>query len=144
MIVDEPKGKRFDVALLFQRDVGVEIGMASLLMRTDLPPTAMRIIGSGEVIEIPKTISLYSKRARRGIVSRVREDDVLIEGISHSIRSAEKLIGSEVRTSSGEVGRLKQPFGTRGVIIAEFKKHPAENDEVLYEQITKEEYEFGH
>ncbi|MHA1480718.1 MAG: selenocysteine-specific translation elongation factor [Candidatus Thorarchaeota archaeon] len=144
MIVDEPKGNRFDVALLLQRDVGVEIGMAYLLMRTDLPPTSMRIIGSGEISEIPKTISLYRKRTRRGSVSRVRDDDVLIEGLSHSKRSAEKLIGSDVKLRSGEVGRLKQTFGTRGVIIAEFKKHPAENDEVLYDQITKEEYEFGH
>ena len=144
VIVDRPSSSKFDLALLLQRKIGIEQGMNILLMRTDLPPTSMRIIGSGKVTEIHEHLNLYRKRIREGTISRIREDDVLVEGLAHSKSSAETLVGSQVQTKSGIVGRLKQTFGTKGVLTAVFEQPILEPEVVIYERLIKEEIEFGY
>ncbi|MHA1883254.1 MAG: selenocysteine-specific translation elongation factor [Candidatus Thorarchaeota archaeon] len=144
VIVDNPSSSTFQLALLLQRPIGIEQGMSILLMRTDLPPTSMRIIGSGQVTEIHPHLNLYRKHIRKGKVSRIREYDVLVEGLAHSKSSAEKLEDSPVKTESDVVGRLKQTFGTKGVLTAVFEQPIVESEVVIYERLIMEEIEFGH
>ena len=134
----------FEAAILLQRPVGIEKGMNVLLMRTDLPPTAMRIVGSGNVIEIPSDIRLHKRRVRKGRVQRIREEDVLVEGLASSKERAERLSGLPILSIQGVKGRINNPFGTRGVVSASFEESVEDLEEVLYEQLIEEEYKFGH
>ncbi len=133
----------FNAALLLQKPIALSIGTKVLLLRTDLSPTQMRIIGSGEVIEIPKKIILSRPRVRTGKVQRIREHDVLVEGLASSKEVAERLVGSDASTAGGVVGVIRQPFGTRGVVVVKFEGPVKESETVNYQRLTEEEYSFG-
>jgi hypothetical protein len=112
-------------------------------MRTDLPPSQMRIMGSGEVLEIPSVIRLQRKRIRKGKVQRVREDDYLVESLASRRAIAESLHGMKVTSSSGSVGIIREPFGTRGVVSVTFETPVSIGEEVQLELLKEEEYVFG-
>ena len=133
----------FEAALLLQKPIALKEGSKVLLLRTDLPPTQMRVVGSGEVIEIPDKIILSRPRVRIGRVQRIRESDSLVEGIASSKEVAERLVGSTITTSSAVVGVIKQPFGTRGVVAVKFEGPVKETEKVIYQRLTEEEYKFG-
>ncbi|MHA1933934.1 MAG: selenocysteine-specific translation elongation factor [Candidatus Thorarchaeota archaeon] len=135
---------RFQAVLLLQRNVAFEPGMKVLLMRTDLPHTSMRIIGAGRVIESLEHVTLFKRKTRAGNISRVRETDVLVEGLASSKAVAETLKEAHVKTESGISGRLKQPFGTRGVLTAAFESPVKVNESVVYERLVAEEYKYGY
>ncbi|MFX1272340.1 MAG: selenocysteine-specific translation elongation factor [Promethearchaeota archaeon] len=144
VMLEEATESSFKAALMFQEDIPVEIGARVLLMRTDLPPTQMRILGSGEVIEIPVKLALKRSIRRTGHVSRIRKDDVLVEGLASSKEIAESLSGSQVQTPRGIKGTLKQPFGTRGVVSVKFEDPVEDSEEVVYERFVEEEMAFGY
>jgi len=133
----------FNAALLLQKPIAVTLGTKVLLLRTDLLPTQMRIIGSGTVIDIPKRILLHRPKVRTGKVQRTRDRDVLVEGLASSKEIAERLVGSSVSTNDGVVGVIRQPFGTRGVVAVEFEAPVKESEIVNYQRLTEEEYNFG-
>ncbi|MGY5853215.1 MAG: selenocysteine-specific translation elongation factor [Candidatus Thorarchaeota archaeon] len=140
IIMDEVTDPEFDCAILLQRDLAVIAGMRVILMRTDLPPTSMRIIATGKVTSVPEMVHLYKKRKRTGKIYRIREDDVLVEGLASSKQVAETLLGASVVTSGGVSGILAQPFGTRGVISAVFNGNVSLDELVVYERLVEEEY----
>ncbi|MHA2004130.1 MAG: selenocysteine-specific translation elongation factor [Candidatus Thorarchaeota archaeon] len=144
VMLEETADSSLKAALLFQEDIPVDIGTRVLLMRTDLPPTQMRIIGSGEVIEIPENLVLKRSIRRTGRVSRIRTDDVLVEGLASSKEIAESISGSQVQTQGGVKGTLKQPFGTRGVVSVQFESPVEDSEEVIYERFVEEEISFGY
>jgi selenocysteine-specific elongation factor len=133
----------FHAALLLQKPIALTKGTKVLLLRTDLPPSQMRIIGSGEVVDIPEKIILSRPRVRAGKVKRIRDSDVLVEGLASSKEVAEGLVGSAVSSISGVVGVIRQPFGTRGVVAVEFEGPVKESETVNYQRLTEEEYSFG-
>ncbi|KXH74717.1 MAG: hypothetical protein AM326_09585 [Candidatus Thorarchaeota archaeon SMTZ-45] len=133
----------FNAALLLQKPIALTKGTKVLLLRTDLPPTQMRIVASGEVVDIPGKMILSRPRTRVGSVQRVREKDALVESLASKKEVAERLVGSKVTTASGVVGVIKQTFGTRGVVSVEFKGSVKESDTVTYQRLTEEEYKFG-
>ncbi|RDE13343.1 MAG: selenocysteine-specific translation elongation factor [Candidatus Thorarchaeota archaeon] len=144
VVEDRVEGPMSQTAVLLQREVVAETGMRVLLMRTDLPPTQMRIIGSGEIVEIPDKMMLSRKHVRSGRITRVRSADVLVKGLASRKETAEALVGSSVRTSTGRGGLLAQTFGTRGVLSAQFDGPVKVGDMVMYETMVEEEYKFGH
>ncbi|MFW9847519.1 MAG: selenocysteine-specific translation elongation factor [Candidatus Thorarchaeota archaeon] len=144
VILDQTQDSNITAAILLQREIGIEIDMPILLIRTDLAPNTMRIVGSGNITRMDSRIKLYRKRLRKGNVSRIREDDVLVEGLCHSKERAEKLTGTILKTMSGAKGRVKDAFGTRGVVTATFDSTVSESEEVYYELLTEEEFSFGH
>ncbi|MGY5876718.1 MAG: selenocysteine-specific translation elongation factor [Candidatus Thorarchaeota archaeon] len=140
VIMDEVSGADFDCAILLQHDLAVYAGMQVLLMRTDLPPTSMRIVATGKVTSIPEQVLLYKTRKRIGKIHRIREDDVLVEELASSKQVAETLLGALVTTSSGITGVLGQPFGTRGVISAVFDGKVSLDGPVVYDRLVEEEF----
>ena len=137
------ESSEFYAALLLQKPIAATKGTKVLLLRTDLPPTQMRIVCSGEVIELSEKVLLSRPRVRTGRVQRVRNRDVLVEGIASSKEVAERLVGSEVSTRDGVVGVIRQSFGTRGVVIVEFESPVKESESVSYQRLTEEEYRYG-
>ncbi|MFW9787047.1 MAG: selenocysteine-specific translation elongation factor [Candidatus Thorarchaeota archaeon] len=143
IVLDETETTEFNAALLLQKPIALTKGAKVLLLRTDLPPTQMRIIGSGEVTETPEKIILSRPRTRFGKVHRIRKGDVLVEGLASSKEIAERLVGSKVHADSGVVGVIRQSFGTRGVVSVEFD-HPVKDSELVsYQRLAEEEYRFG-
>jgi selenocysteine-specific translation elongation factor len=142
-VVDEQKNETFQAAILLQKPVAVRVGTRVLLHRTDLSPTEMRIVGAGEIVKIPNRIKLLRPRVRTGRIHRIREGDVLVEGLASNKEVAERIVNASVRTKSGVVGIIRQPFGTRGVVIVNFKDKVVESEEVYYQRFTEEEYTFG-
>ena len=144
IVVSDIGTDEFDAAILFKRRTGIELGFRLILMRTDLPPTTMRIIGAGEVTEIPAEIRLFKKKVRVGRASRIRAVDVLVEGLASTKEIADSLKGVSIKTRNGVKGVIEQPFGTRGVVSATFENPVVEGEDVIYEQLGKEEvYRFG-
>ncbi len=143
VVQDMIETQAFDAALLLQKPVAITKGTKVLLLRTDLPPTQMRIVGSGEVVDIPDKMILSRPRTRVGRVQRIREKDVLVESLASKKEIAERLVGSKVTTNSGVVGIIKQTFGTRGVVSVEFKGSVKESEQVTYQRVIEEEYKFG-
>ncbi len=134
----------FHAALLLPKKIGGSVGMKVLLMRTDLPPTAMRIVGAGYLTEMVEKVHVYRKKTRHGKVSRIREEDVLIEGLAYKKDIASRLEGERVSTVKGNIGKITGTFGTRGVVSAKFEVPVSVDDDVIYERLIEEEYGFGH
>ncbi len=143
VVLDETMGESFQAAILLSKPVVVHPKMRVLLLRTDLPPTSMRIIGSGRIEETPMSIKVLKKKTSEGRVSRVREKDVLVEGIARTKHLAERVIGQTVDTEHGVKGTVKSAFGTRGVVSVVFQDDVQEYDKVVYARFSEEEYSFG-
>jgi selenocysteine-specific elongation factor len=143
VVMDSVEMAEFDAALVLQQPVAVDRHAKILLLRTDLPPTQMRIVGSGTITRVPERILLHRRKIRLGRVQRVRDEDLLVEGLASSKKAAELLLGLSVRTISGVEGIIKAPFGTRGVVSVKFDAQVEENAEVVYERFVEEEYSFG-
>jgi len=126
-----------------QKPIAIDASAKVLLIRTDLPPTQMRIIGSGSISEIQNKIILNKRKIRVGKVQRIREDDILVEGLASSQSIAESIIGAQVSSTSGADGIIRATFGTRGVVSVTFDKDVKEEEEVRYERLVEEEYSFG-
>ena len=143
VVQEEHKTSSFEAALLLQKAIALTIKDHVLLLRTDMPPTQMRIIGSGEVIAIPEKIVLSRPKIRTGKIQRIRDRDVLVEGLASSKEIAERLVKSNVITDSGIMGVIIQSFGTRGVVAVEFDGPVKESEPVTYQRLIEEEYRFG-
>lgn len=143
VILDDVKAREFEAALALQRPIAIDANAIVLLIRTDLPPTQMRIIGSGRISEINEKIILNKRKIRVGKVQRIRDDDVLVEGLASSKSVAESIVGAQVSSISGAGGIIRSPFGTRGVVSVSFDTDIRKDDEVHYERLVEEEYNFG-
>ena len=143
VVLDDIKAGEFEAALVLQRPIAIDASAIVLLLRTDLPPTQIRIIGSGRISEIKEKIILNKRKIRVGKVQRIRDDDVLVEGLASSKSVAESIIEAPVSSVSGAVGIIRSPFGTRGVVSVSFDADVKRDDEVRYERLVEEEYSFG-
>ena len=143
IMLDSVEGPEFDAALALQKPVAIDAHARVLLLRTDLPPNHMRIVGSGIITKIPDTIVLQRRKVRTGKVQRIREHDALVEGLASSKKIAESLEGLRVRTRSGVDGIIRATFGTRGVVSVEFDTSIERDEQVDYERLVEETYSFG-
>ena len=143
VVLDEFRSGVFDAALVLQQPIAIDEGARVLLLRTDLQPDQMRIMGSGSISEILDKVVLNKRKIRQGRVQRIRDNDVLVEGLASSKGVAESIVGSQVTAASGAVGIIRTPFGTRGVVSVEFDNDVKQDDDVQYERLVVEEFSFG-
>jgi selenocysteine-specific elongation factor len=144
LVLDEMRERRGKIGLVLKEAVPANPGTRVLLLRTDLAPTRMRIIGAGPVAEIPETLMVHRRKTRIGRVQRIREDDVLVEGLASRRLTAESLKGGVVHTEEGLEGVIREPFGTRGVVSVDFQGvRIKESEPVVLERLVEEEYRFG-
>jgi ribosomal protein L35AE/L33A len=130
------------IALLKQR-LAIRPKMKALLMRTDLPPTDMRIIASGLVVRVLENERFFRRKQRIGSIHRIRDSDVLVDGLASSQEIAKQIVGKTILTESKNQGVITGTFGTRGVVIATFNKPVTLNEPVIYERLVEEVYDFG-
>jgi selenocysteine-specific elongation factor len=142
--LDEMNESSGFLGLVLKEPVPVEAGTKVLLLRSDLPPTKMRVVGSGSVTETSERMVLFRKKTRSGSVQRVRESDVLVEGLASKRAAAELIVGQRVSAEGGAEGVIREPFGTRGVVAVEFEGAPVVASEpVRLERFVEEVYRFG-
>lgn len=141
--VDSDVSDEFDAALLLQKSIAIDTDAKILLLRTDLPPSHMRIIGSASIISIVSKIVLNRKKIRIGKIQRIRENDTLVEELASNRQVAESLTGVDVYTESRIRGTIVAPFGTRGVVSVVFDAPVKQNETIYYERLVEEEYRFG-
>ena len=142
-MLDELRIGPFDAALVLQRPIAIDERAKVLLLRTDLSPGQMRIIGSGNISELLGKVILNNRKIRQGKVQRIREDDVLVAGLASTKSVAESIVGAKVTSANGAVGIIRTPFGTRGVVSVSFDNDVKQDDDVQYERFVMEEFSFG-
>jgi hypothetical protein len=103
----------------------------------------MRIIGSGNIVKIERRVKLSKRKTRVGKVQRIRDDDVLVEGLASTRGVAESIVGGRVSSTGGVEGIIKSAFGTRGVVSVVFDNDVLEEEGIQYERLVEEEYNFG-
>ncbi len=130
VLCEEAEDEEFLAVLRSSRPIAIEPGMRVLLLRTDLPPTTMRIVASGAVRWTTSPTTVYRRTVRRGTVHRLREADVLVVGLATRRERALQLRGLRVRAAGGAVGTIGEPFGTKGVVSISFDSPVTEGEEV--------------
>jgi selenocysteine-specific elongation factor len=87
-----------------------------LLSRLDLPPTILRIMGSADLIDIPKeTPVLYRFKIKKGIIQNPEHSQgVICKGLAQSLEGAKRIIG---RKLEDPFTKILSPFGTKGAVV---------------------------
>ena len=140
---EEVDSNEFDCILSLQRRLAIRPNMKIILIRTDFAPTMMRIVATGFVIQPLERMLLHKRRQRIGRIQRIRDDDVLVEGLASTQEIAKKIVGKKIMTESKIDGIVIATFGTRGVIIAKFDGPVKEKDPVIFERLVEEVYKVG-
>ena len=133
----------FYAYLKLDKMISTEKGENILISRLELPPTTLRIVGNGKVIDPnPKDMEINKVSIRKGSVRYIKnqEDRVIryvIDNLSKSKFGAEKLINKEIYSESGKIGRILSPFGTKGAVIGKFDQIPSKNQMVFLKKYKK-------
>ena len=140
LLEEVKKNQEFLAFVKLNEIITVEKDDPVLISRLDLPPTSLRIVASGKVIEVlsdPIT-EFYSIRIKKGKIRDLHhKEGVIVEGLAQNKIGADKLRSRKVRTISNIEGTIANSFGTKGLIIARFVTDPNENEEVLMEKIKR-------
>ncbi|MHA1770797.1 MAG: selenocysteine-specific translation elongation factor [Candidatus Thorarchaeota archaeon] len=138
VLVPHTEADEYELVLHCQRSIATEIGTKVLLLRTDLGPTEMRIIGHGEIIELNESLVVYRRKRCTGVVTRIRENDVLVEGLASNKERAQQMKGERVVTEQGDSGVIQATFGTRGVVAVSFERSVTKGVTVYYDRFVEE------
>ncbi len=111
-----------------------------IVMRMDLPPTTLRIAGSGEIIDIGRISEFKRKTIREGMVTRpdhMGKGLAVVDGLAFDKESASRIIGEEVKTERGIKGKIVDTHGTRGAVLVDFEEDVKPGEKVI---MTRERY----
>ncbi|MFX1356891.1 MAG: GTP-binding protein [Promethearchaeota archaeon] len=98
-----------------------------LMSRLDLPPTTLRILGSGKLIKIHKDPPLmYKFKIKKGKIQNLdHPQGIIAYGLAQSLNGARKITGRNLETP---FSKILGPFGTKGAVIVgiEAKRNKSE------------------
>lgn len=120
-------------------EVAVESGDPVIISRLDLPPTTLRIMGSGKIINpSPELLEFVRERQKVGTVrNQEHKRGTIVDDMVQSKEGAQRMIGKTVVTESGIEGTVLSSFGTKSALIVEFEKKPRENEKVFLKRFRK-------
>ncbi|NVM53020.1 MAG: selenocysteine-specific translation elongation factor [Candidatus Helarchaeota archaeon] len=132
-------GQKFFAYIVLNEQVAVESGDPIVISRLDLPPTTLRIVGSGVIIEpAPKHIEFYREQKKVGIVRiPIHKRGSIVEGLVQTREGAQKMMGAGVITETGIEGKILSSFGTKSNLIIKFSKTPKEREKVFLKRLRK-------
>jgi selenocysteine-specific elongation factor len=133
LIEEVESGGTFDAFFSLSENVVAEEGTPLLVSRLDLPPTILRIVGSGKVTDIaPGEIEFFTEKTKTG---RVKNPDhpkgSVIVGLAETGYGAEKLLNETAITERGIIGKVVSTFGGKGAVIVKFEKPVSEGEAVF-------------
>ncbi len=132
-------GETFFAYIALNEYIAIEAGDPVIISRLDLPPTTLRIVGSGIVINaMPEHLEFFRERQKIGIV-RIpnHKRGSIVDGMVQSKEGAQKLIGQSVITETGIEGKILSSFGTKSSMIIKFTQSPKENEKVYLKRFRK-------
>ncbi len=115
--IDEINTKEsFQVVIDLKDPVVAKRGDKILLSRFDLPPTTLRIAGSGVILEeLNEKPPLYRQKLKIGYVKSVEHaQGIVIEDLAQSKEGAEKMVN---RLLAKPRGKIVGTFGTKGNVL---------------------------
>ncbi len=132
-------GETFLAYILLNEFVAVDMGDPILLSRLDLPPTMLRIMGKGMIINpTPQTVEFFREREKVGVVRiPVHKRGSIVDGMVQSKEGAQRMIGENVITETGIEGKIISSFATKSSLIINFSKPPQENEKVFLRRLRK-------
>lgn len=92
-----------------------------LLSRLDLPPTSLRIIGSADLLSIPKNPPLlYKYKIKKGVIQTPEHSQgVICKNLAQSLEGAKRIVGRKLESPFTQI---ISPFGTKGAVIVGIEK----------------------
>ncbi len=130
-------GESCELHLKLNDPVAVRRGDKVIVMRMDLPPTTLRIAGSGEVTGVEPIEEFRKKTRREGTVTRpdhMGKGLAVVDGLAFDKESAFRLIGEEVKTERGVIGKIVDTHGTRGAVLVDFEDDVKPGERVIMER----------
>ncbi len=134
LLLEEVKsGETFDALFRLSENVVAEEGTPLLISRLDLPPTILRIAGSGNVTEeTAGKLEFFTEKTKTGRVKTpVHPKGSVIFGLAETKYGAERLLNEAATTEKGTLGKVVSTFGGKGAVIIKFEKPVSEGEAVF-------------
>jgi selenocysteine-specific elongation factor len=132
------KGVKFKAIIILKENVIIRREKTKILLsRLDLPPTTLRIMGSGEILKIHKQSPVFYKyKIKKGYIKNPEHPQgIICTGLAQSGAGAKKIIGRKLESPFTKV---LNSFGTKGAVIVgiENKELPLKKgDTVLLKEL---------
>ena len=132
-------GNEFFAYVVLNEQVAVETGDPVIISRLDLPPTTLRIVGSGNIIDpAPKQVEFYREQKKEGNVRiPIHKRGSIVDDLVQTREGAQKMVGAKVITESGIEGTIISSFGTKSSLIIKFKETPEEEKRVYLKRFRE-------
>ena len=140
LLEEVKKNEDFLAFIQLHNIIAVEKGDPVLLSRLDLPPTSLRIVASGKVMDthILPIQQMHRTSTKIGKIKDLHHrEGVVIQGLTQSKIGADKLRKRKVLTSKNLEGTIINSFGTKGLVIAHFPTLPDENEEIYFTKLKR-------
>jgi selenocysteine-specific elongation factor len=123
-----------EALIRLEKPIPVEIGEKALLMKLDLPPKEVRVIGVAEVIDLPEKVpEMYSAKIKQGIVNqKTAENLYVVSGLFQTKVATQQVLGKDVITASKIKGTIAESYGDKGDVTVKFQKPPSTSEKVYY------------
>lgn len=134
MSINGPRRENDFFSLVRVQDaVPCTLGDRVLISRFDLPPTSLRIAGTGRVIAInpfsteqnrkrAKFVRLKLRKCNLRLPSTSGSGKVILENLSESREGVQKLQGNVIVSPEGVIGKVGESFGTKGSAVLELRQ----------------------
>ena len=117
----------------------MERGDPIIISRLDLPPTTLRIVGSGIIVDpTPAKVEFFREQTKVGRVRiPVHKKGSVVDELVQTREGAQKMLGVEVISETGIEGKILSTFGTKSSLIIKFSKTPKENEKIYLKRFRK-------
>ena len=123
----------FQAQIILNEHVALESGDPIIISRLDLPPTMLRIVASGEVIDpMPDRLDFFREQTKVGKI-RIpnHKRGSIVDGLVQTREGAQKMIGAKVISENGIEGKILSSFGTKSALVIKFDRTPEEGERVF-------------
>ena len=133
LLAEVKSGDTFEALFRLGESVVADEGTPLLVSRLDLPPTTLRIAGSGKVTDAsPGEMGFFTEKTKRGRVKTPKHPKgSIVVGLAETKIGAERLLNMVATTERGIPGKVVSTFGGKGAVIIRFEK-PVSEGEVVF------------
>nr|MDO8089229.1 EF-Tu/IF-2/RF-3 family GTPase [Candidatus Sigynarchaeota archaeon] len=133
LLAEVKSGDTFEALFRLGESVVADKGTPLLVSRLDLPPTTLRIAGSGKVTDAsPGEMGFFTEKTKKGRVKTPKHPKgSIVVGLAETKIGAERLLNMVATTERGIPGKVVSTFGGKGAVIIRFEKPVSEGESVF-------------
>ena len=133
LLAEVKSGDTFEALFRLGESVVADEGTPLLVSRLDLPPTTLRIAGSGKVTDAsPGEMGFFTEKTKKGRVKTPKHPKgSIVMGLAETKIGAERLLNMVATTERGIPGKVVSTFGGKGAVIIRFEKPVSEGESVF-------------